>query len=221
MNVFRLFAALLCAVLVGCAPVSSVVDRQPEEIVPPMEMPEYIADPDGGLFSANYAMALFQDRRAFRVGDILTITLDEQTRSSKKAGTSFDKSSDVSIGVPTLFGKTYPKGQVGMNGERDFDGASSSSQQNSLSGSITVMVNDVMPNGVLRIRGEKWLRLNQGDEYIRLSGLIRVDDIDGNNQVSSQRLGDARITYSGRGALADANEAGWLTRFFNSSWFPI
>ena len=78
-----------------------------------------------------------------------------------------------------------------------------------------------MPNGVLRVRGEKWLKLNQGDEYIRLSGLARVDDIDGSNRISSQRLGDARITYSGRGTLADANEAGWLSRFFNSSWFPI
>lgn len=213
--------ALLCLLVVGCSPVSAVVDHQPEEIVPPMEVPAYTPDPDGGLFNANYAMALFQDRRAFRVGDILTITLDEQTRSSKKAGTSFDKSSDVSMGIPNLFGNSYPQGEVSVGGTRDFSGGSSSSQQNSLSGSITVMVDEVMPNGVLRVRGEKWLRLNQGDEFIRLSGLVRVDDIDGNNQVSSQRLGDARITYSGRGALADANEAGWLTRFFNSSWFPI
>jgi flagellar L-ring protein precursor FlgH len=78
-----------------------------------------------------------------------------------------------------------------------------------------------MPNGILRVRGEKWLRLNQGDEYIRLNGLVRVDDIDGTNRVSSQRLADARITYSGRGALADSNSAGWLTRFFNSPFFPI
>lgn len=214
-------SALLCLLVVGCAPVSAVVEQQPEEVVPKMDMPVYTPDPDGGLFNANYSMALFQDRRAFRVGDILTITLDEQTRSSKKAGTSFDKKSDIAMGVPTLFGTSYPQGEVSVSGSRDFSGASSSSQQNSLSGSITVMVDEVMPNGVLRVRGEKWLRLNQGDEFIRLSGLVRVDDIDGNNQVSSQRLGDARITYSGRGSLADANEAGWLTRFFNSSWFPM
>jgi len=186
-----------------------------------MEFPEYTVDPDGSLFSANYGMALFQDRRAFRLGDILTVELDEQTRSSKKAGTSYGKDSNVGIGVPLIAGKAQPKGQFTLEGERDFKGSSSSSQQNSLSGSITVMVAEVLPNGVLRIRGEKWLKLNQGDEYIRLSGLVRVDDIDGSNRVSSQRLGDARITYSGRGALADANESGWLSRFFNSSWFPI
>ncbi|WP_299019601.1 flagellar basal body L-ring protein FlgH [uncultured Photobacterium sp.] len=207
--------------LAGCAPVSSFVDVQPEEIKSTMDFPEYKVDPDGSLFSANYGMALFQDRRAFRIGDILTVELDEQTRSSKKAGTSFGKESSASIAPPILAGTTYLKGQVSLNGERDFKGSSSSSQQNSLSGNITVMVAEVLPNGVLRVRGEKWLKLNQGDEFIRLSGLVRVDDIDGSNRVSSQRLGDARITYSGRGALADANEAGWLSRFFNSSWFPI
>ncbi|ELR67077.1 Flagellar L-ring protein FlgH [Photobacterium marinum] len=207
--------------LAGCAPVSSFVDVQPEENNPAMEFPEYRVDPDGSLFSANYGMALFQDRRAFRIGDILTVVLDEQTRSSKKAGTSYGKESNATIAPPIFAGKTYAKGQFSLEGDRDFKGSSSSSQQNSLSGNITVMVQEVLPNGVLRIRGEKWLKLNQGDEFIRLSGLVRVDDIDGSNRVSSQRLGDARITYSGRGALADANEAGWLSRFFNSSWFPI
>ncbi|KLV06606.1 flagellar basal body L-ring protein [Photobacterium aquae] len=212
----------LAMLLSGCiAPVSEIVDSQPEEHEVDMAFPAYKVDPDGSLFSANYGMALFQDRRAFRIGDILTVELNEQTRSSKQAGTSFGKTSSVGVSAPTLAGTLYPKGQMALDAERDFAGSSSSSQQNSLSGNITVMVQEVLPNGVLRIRGEKWLKLNQGNEFIRLSGLVRVDDIDGTNRVSSQRLGDARITYSGRGALASANEAGWLSRFFNSSWFPI
>ncbi|MGF1691456.1 flagellar basal body L-ring protein FlgH [Photobacterium kagoshimensis] len=218
MRIIFLLAAL---VMTGCAPVSSVVDRQPPEEVPYTNYPTFTPDKDGSLFNASYGMALFQDRRAFRTGDILTVVLDEQTRSSKKAGTSFGKESNTGISVPKIAGTVYPEGEFSLKGDRDFKGASSSSQQNSLSGSITVLVSEVMPNGVLRVRGEKWLKLNQGDEYIRLSGLARVDDIDGSNRISSQRLGDARITYSGRGTLADANEAGWLSRFFNSSWFPI
>ncbi|MGL5585984.1 MAG: flagellar basal body L-ring protein FlgH, partial [Plesiomonas sp.] len=138
-----------------------------------------------------------------------------------RAGTSFGKESNASVGVATLFGKEYPKAASSLGADRDFKGNSTSSQQNSLSGSITVLVYEVMPNGILRVRGEKWLRLNQGDEYIRLNGLVRVDDIDGSNRVPSQRLADARITYSGRGALSDSNSAGWLTRFFNSPFFPI
>ena len=208
--------------LSGCvAPVSEFIDNQPEEEDMVMAFPSYHVDPDGSLFSANYGMALFQDRRAFRIGDILTVQLDEQTRSSKKAGTSFGKSSSINMPAPTLGGKVYNEASIGVDAERDFAGSSSSSQQNSLSGNITVMVTEVLPNGVLRVRGEKWLKLNQGNEFIRLSGLVRVDDIDGGNRVPSQRLGDARITYSGRGALASANEAGWLSRFLNSSWFPI
>ncbi|MGF1726627.1 flagellar basal body L-ring protein FlgH [Photobacterium nomapromontoriensis] len=208
--------------LSGCiAPVSEIIDSQPEESKTNMTFPAYDVDPDGGLFSANYGMALFQDRRAFRIGDILTVQLDEQTRSSKKAGTSYGKSSSVKMPAPMLGGRVYDQASVGIDADRDFAGSSSSSQQNSLSGNITVMVMEVLPNGVLRVRGEKWLKLNQGNEFIRLSGLVRVDDIDGHNRVPSQRLGDARITYSGRGALASANEAGWLSRLFNSSWFPI
>lgn len=208
--------------LSGCiAPVSEIVDAQPEEVSMNVAFPNYEIDQNGSLFSTNYGVALFQDRRAFRIGDILTVELNEQTRSSKKAGTSFGKTSDVNIAPIILGNKTYADFNVSGGADRDFSGASSSSQQNSLSGSITVMVQEVLPNGVLRIRGEKWLKLNQGNEFIRLSGLVRVDDINGMNRVSSERLADARITYSGRGTLADANEAGWLSRFFTSSWFPI
>ena len=105
--------------------------------------------------------------------------------------------------------------------ERDFNGSGQSSQNNSLTGSITVSVYEVLPNGVLKVRGEKWLELNQGEEYIRLRGLVRPDDINKNNQVSSQKIADARITYAGKGAIADSNAAGWLVQFFDSPWMPF
>ncbi|MGL5005875.1 MAG: flagellar basal body L-ring protein FlgH [Plesiomonas sp.] len=213
---------LLTLLLVGCAhpPIGPYPGE--EEFTPPsMQMPKIERDKDGGLFSNDYNMTLFQDRRAFRIGDVLTVVLQEQTSSSKKAGTSFGKESNTSVGAATLFGSDYPKAATSLGADRDFKGNSTSSQQNSLSGSITVLVHEVMHNGILQVRGEKWLRLNQGDEYIRLNGLVRVDDIDGSNRVSSQRLANAQITYSGRGALADSNSAGWLTRFFNSPFFPI
>ncbi|MBO0181231.1 flagellar basal body L-ring protein FlgH, partial [Vibrio parahaemolyticus] len=76
-------------------------------------------------------------------------------------------------------------------------------------------VYQVLPNGVLRVRGEKWLKLNQGDEFIRLTGIVSASDISPDNTLSSQRIADARITYAGRGSFADTNTAGWLTQFFN------
>jgi flagellar L-ring protein precursor FlgH len=84
-----------------------------------------------------------------------------------------------------------------------------------------VHVLKVLPNGNLMIRGEKWLTLNNGDEYIRLTGVIRPKDINSNNTILSTKVANARIQYAGTGSFADANEQGWLTKFFNSSWWPL
>ncbi len=71
------------------------------------------------------------------------------------------------------------------------------------------------------IRGEKWLTLNNGDEYIRLTGVIRSKDINSNNTILSNKVANARIQYAGTGSFADANEQGWLIKFFNSTWWPF
>ena len=103
--------------------------------------------------------------------------------------------------------------------ERAFDGSASSDQSNSLTGSISVTVSEVLPNGILRIQGEKWLKLNQGDEYIRLTGLVRPQDIGTDNTVPSSKVADARIAYGGTGEFDQVNRQGWLSRFFNSEWW--
>ncbi|WP_061009680.1 flagellar basal body L-ring protein FlgH [Vibrio sp. CUB2] len=215
--------AVAVVFLVGCAGRQEFIPPEPntEEYAPPVldyTLPEAKS---GSLYRHQYTMTLFQDRRAYRVGDVLTVQLSEETESSKKAGTQFGKSSTVDFATPTIGTKTIDELGVSIDGSRNFDGSASSSQGNKLQGAITVTVHEVLPNGVLRISGEKWLRLNQGDEFIRLTGIVRVDDINRSNQVSSQRIADARITYAGRGALADSNAAGWLTQFFNSPWVPF
>ena len=215
--------AVAVVLLVGCAGRQEFIPPEPntEEYAPPVldyTLPEAKS---GSLYRHQYTMTLFQDRRAYRVGDVLTVQLSEETESSKKAGTQFGKSSTIDFATPTIGTKTIDELGVSIDGSRNFDGSASSSQGNKLQGAITVTVHEVLPNGVLRISGEKWLRLNQGDEFIRLTGIVRVDDISRSNQVSSQRIADARITYAGRGALADSNAAGWLTQFFNSPWVPF
>ncbi|WP_394242743.1 flagellar basal body L-ring protein FlgH [Vibrio astriarenae] len=219
---------LLCSVFVlaGCVSNSTplIEDRPaPDDDVyaPPALDYSLPAASAGSVYRDDYIWTLFQDRRAYRVGDILTVSLDEDTRSSKQANTNFGKSSSAGISGGYDTGSRAGSGSGNLSGDRDFNGGSASSQRNSLSGSITVMVHEVLPNGVLRIKGEKWLRLNQGDEFIRLNGLVRVDDINNGNEISSQRVGDARITYSQSGILADANEAGWLTKLFVNPLFPL
>jgi flagellar L-ring protein precursor FlgH len=174
----------------------------------------------GGVFGAD-TISLTSDARAFRVGDVVTVLLQETTQASKKAGTSFSKGSTASVAPLNLLGKTLGRTGVDISADRSFTGDSASTQQNALTGAVTVLVQEVLPNGLLRVAGEKRLQLNQGEEFLRLKGYLRAADIDSDNQVSSLRVANARIAYSGQGALADANSPGWLTRFFTGPLMPF
>ena len=175
----------------------------------------------GSLYSDRYMFTLYEDKRAYRVGDILTVELNERTQSSKSADASIDKNTGINVGVPLAGNLNTAELAMELNSRSRFDGESAASQQNFLRGSITVRVTDVLANGALAIRGEKWIKLNQGDEYIRLQGLVRPEDIDVTNRISSQRIADARISYSGKGDLASASQAGWFTRLFNRFLNPF
>ena len=221
MNMLR-FLPLLVLLLTGCQSAYELMPEEPSENYQPVAL-DYQLPPTtgGGLYRKGFYGSLLQDKRAIRLGDILTIVLDESTQSSKSAGTSFGKSSGISLGVPTVLDKDYTRLRTEAEAEREFAGSAKSSQQNTLRGSNAVTVHQVLPNGTLLVKGEKTLRLNQGDEFIRLEGLVRMDDINRFNQVSSQSVANARISYAGRGVLNDSNRAGWLTRFFTSPIFPL
>lgn len=180
---------------------------------------------DGAIYQAGTSMDLYSDGRAHRIGDIITVVLTERTQSKKSSSTSVEKDNNVSIGAPTVLGRELSvlgnPLSASMQSGSSFDGEGSSDMSNSLSGNITVTVHQVLPNGTMLVRGEKWLTLNQGDEYIRISGLVRRQDIGPNNSVESTRLADARISYSGTGAAHDANVMGWMSRFFISPLWPF
>jgi len=108
-----------------------------------------------------------------------------------------------------------------LQGTREFQGNGSADQRNALKGVLTAQVISVQPNGNMVIQGRKKLTLNQGDEYVVITGIIRRDDVRADNTISSTRVADAQIAYTGTGALADANSMGWLTRFFHSVIFPF
>lgn len=212
-------AALGAILLAGCA---SAPPRQApnDDDVVPMQRPVARGVSGGGVFTAD-TVSLTSDSRAYRVGDAVTVILQETTQASKRAGTSFSKGSSASVAPIAALGKTFGKTGIDIAADRSFEGDATSTQQNALSGALTVIVQEVLPNGLLRVAGEKNLTLNQGEEFVRLKGLIRAQDIDNDNQVSSLRVANARIAYSGKGALADANAPGWLTRFFTSPWMPF
>lgn len=184
---------------------------------------------NGSLYSDNSAITLFTDRKASRVGDIINVILQEQTTSKKSSNIDLTKDNTIEIGgasdSPLVLGTTPGVGNIslvtGVDGEREFKGEAEADQSNQLRGNISVTVVDVYPNGTLLVRGEKWLTLNSGDEYIRLSGLIRPDDVTPENTVISTKIANARITYSGTGTFANSQQMGWLGKFFNSPIWPF
>lgn len=179
-------------------------------------------DPESGsIYQSSRNYNFYGDTVALNIGDVLTVTLNESTRASKNAETKIQKDSDISLPEPNILGKNNIGIATSIQNDRDFQGKAEADQSNSLAGNITVTVIEVLPNGVLRIRGEKWLSLTNGDEYVRLTGLVRPQDIDPGNMVASSRIADARIAYGGTGDFDQANQMGWLARFFNSEWWPL
>jgi flagellar L-ring protein precursor FlgH len=181
---------------------------------------------EGAIYQAGQQMDLFADLKARRIGDVLTIVLNETTNATKSAITKTAKTTAVADTGPTVFGKTIttkgvPILNTTMNGANSFDGEGSSTQSNSLAGSLTVTVVDVQPNGNLVVQGDKTLKLNQGDETVHIAGVIRPADIATNNTVTSDKLADAKISYAGKGSVASSNKMGWLARFFNSPFAPF
>ena len=206
----------------GCA--LDVLDKKPDDpkFAPALPEEEYTdAVPTGGIYNPlTMNNGLYSDTSAHRVGDIISVTLDESTSASKNANTSLKKSGTNNFKGATVFGKKphYKNLVPTLDSENSsqFAGNGKADQSNSLKGQISVSVVKVYSNGNLQVQGEKWLMLNNGNEYVRVTGLIRPADISSHNTVSSQRIANARIEYGGTGDFANTQERGLVSRFFNS-----
>lgn len=218
----RIMALTLALALAGCQSKEEMI--KPDDPFYAPVQPSHIAPPpasNGSLYQQNYSMTLYGDRKAYRVGDVITVLLTETTSSKKSTNASLSKSNDVTIANPTVFGQQPVDLATSIQNDTSFAGKGATGQSNSLEGSITVTVHQIYPNGLMLVKGEKWLNLTNGSEVIRVSGLLRPDDVSPENTAMSTKLADARLTYSGTGDLADTTRQGWLTRFFNSSWWPF
>ncbi len=220
--IFFIVSLLGLASLVGCA---SQRGPEPRWYPPTVDTAARKPPEPGAIYNEGTEIRLFEDRKASRVGDILTVVLAEKTNASKNSQTSTGKSTEATLLNPTVFGRGITHNGVSLfegelSGDSNFDGRGSSSQSNSLDGDITVTVVERLPNGNLVIAGDKWVTLNQGQEFIRLTGIIRPDDIEPDNSLQSNRIASAQITYSSKGVLAAANKMGLISRFFNSVLHP-
>lgn len=216
-------------VLAGCTSSGEIrLSERPDEADFAPVPSESIAPPpptNGSIYAQGYGVQLFGDKNAHRVGDVITVMLDERTVSQKSTQTNSSRQSNVDLQTPQIGGNDLAilnnPLSAQINGDRSFNGSGTANQSNRLEGAISVTVSEVLPNGVLRVRGEKWITLTRGEEYLRVTGLIRPEDINLDNTIDSSKLADARIAYSGTGELADSTRQGWLTRVFNSPLFPF
>ncbi len=220
------YCLLVLAILLqsACSTIPAEPDPAYAAVRPAYSEPLPVAD--GAIYRVGYGISLFDDRKARRVGDIITVLLSESTQASKSANTSVAKDSKLDLGTPSLYGG--PVTHIGRDvlaatadASRSFSGGGDATQSNSIAGTIGVSVVEVLANGNLVIRGEKLLTLNQGSERVQVSGIIREADVTPDNTVMSTQIADARIAYIGEGALSDANTMGWVSRFFNSGWWPF
>ena len=192
-------------------------EREPEyRPTPPPPVPPAVAN--GAIFQPQNGYApLTSGQRAAQVGDVITIVLTERTQGTSSSTAQYQPRRlarpDAADHRPAVPLSPVRRGD-GRRTTRS-RAAARPPRPNSLTGEITVTVEEVLSNGTMRVRGEKQLRINRGNEAIRLSGIVRPGDLTSDNRVLSTRIADARIDYVGRGEIARSSRMGWLQRFFN------
>lgn len=207
--------------LAGCGTTPSSIVQQPTTARPPAAPVQ--AAGNGAIFQVASYTPLFEDRRARHVGDVLTIVINEKTQAGKKAASSGEKTGAVnsSIGaIAKLPLKTFQGVGVKADSSSTYDDKSAIDSSNLFTGTITVTVTEVLPNGNLAVAGEKQIALDKSTEYIRLSGVVQPDAIEAGNTVSSAKVADARIEYRSSAKFDSAEVASWLARFF-LSFIPL
>jgi len=209
-------AALLSACASKPMPIRSA-DFSP--VLPAEPIVKTVAD--GSIYSGGANDSLFGDRKAYRVGDIITIMLREKTMAEKSASNVTSRAASNSMAMTGvtggLLGENLPAGAT-IDNNISNTGNGATSQTNTLGGDISATVVRVLTNGNLIIRGEKMISLNDGNEYIQISGMIRSEDVQPDNTVLSKRIANAEISYSGDGDYVDATKSGWGTKLFYKIW---
>jgi flagellar L-ring protein precursor FlgH len=170
----------------------------------------------GAIFNVNAGYAgLIEGPRAHAVGDVLTINLVENLSTSKKAIGKTQKSGSFSVTPPTAGPFVINPNVLKASGASAFNGEGDASQTSQLGGQISVTIAETRRNGTVLVKGTKRLLLSQGEEWVQISGIVRVADISQNNTVQSGQVADARVVYTGNGSIGRASREGWLSKFFS------
>ncbi len=170
----------------------------------------------GAIFQpAQGYVGLHVGARARAVGDMLTIVLVEATTTQKSTTGQTRRDGNLSITPPASGPLSFLNPEaLKAASEGSFRGQGNAAQQSRLNGAIAVTIAAVYPNGTADVVGEKQLALSQGEEWVQFAGRVRLIDVDANNRLFSNQVANARMIYSGNGAIQQASRPGWLSRFF-------
>jgi len=212
-----LLACALGLLTSGCHTVPETAIKQPLAMRPQPVQP--VAEANGAIYQHATAAFLFEDRRARRVGDTLTVNLIERTSASRRSETSESRAASADINVPTpkvlgvspnVIGATAwsPSGETAQ-AFKDND-----TNSNTISGTITVSVVEVLPNGNLVVAGEKQIAVNNDTDYIRLAGVVNPTQITASNTVNSTQLANVQIESKNSQGLDRSQLTSMMARFF-------
>ncbi len=214
--------------LSGCIPPNAQKHAVQQDLARPLYTPIPVVPhtpKEGSLFDPDSSGSLVADFRAKRIGDVLTVRIEEDLKASKNVDTKTGRKADANLGLTGIFGLEFNKKfdkkygtkidatkALGGSGKNNFQGKGSTTRDTNIKGTISVRVMQVLPGGNLLIRGTRELSINNETQYIVLSGIVRPADIEPGNQISSTRIADARIAYTGSGVLAESQQPGWMNR---------
>jgi flagellar L-ring protein precursor FlgH len=222
----RFATVLACAVI--CAAVFAALSgceqlnpRPPVDLASPIYAAPVASPPptvaNGSIYQAAQYRPLFEDYRARLVGDSITVQIVEKISATQKSTSSIDKSGKVSAGItalPLISPNSFGRASAAGTSSNTFAGAGTTANSNEFTGTITAVVTGVLPNGHLLVAGEKQIGVNHNVDVLRFSGQIDPRMIQSGNVVPSAQIANVRIEQRGRGAQADAQGIGWLSRFF-------
>jgi len=217
---------IVAFVLTSCSPKNNNVTEIPE----PLEEIQIAQEPrrTAGSLWSSASGSLTSDHKAMAIGDILTIVIAEKASASREASTSSGRDSTIQAGIPNLFGLENQdfitdsgldmENLINANFSNEFEGTGKTVRSGDLTASLSTQVIDVYPNGNLKVRGGKEVMVNNEVQIIYLTGIVRPVDITAANTVDSNKILNARISYTGRGPVADKQEPGWLGRTIDHVW---
>ncbi len=226
------FILLACS-LISCANGGNLARPSEEMLTDPIfeDTVKYVPK-DGSLWPGETSEnLLFADTKAKQIGDIVTVQLEEDFESTNSATTGISKDSEIDLGVTTVLGLPNDYGMTNFLGlgnafdpnvqassSRSTNGSGTTTRGGTMTGTLAAIIKEVLPNGVLRIEGRRTVTVNNEDQMMVLTGLIRRVDIGFDNTISSQKIANATIAYTGKGVISDEQNVGWLMRFFAWIW---